>query len=404
MISPGTASTSRPSSSAKSAVISAPLRSRASTTTRRLAEPGDDPVPRGEAPRRGLDARLVLGDDEAALADPSRELRVRRRVVAVDAAAEHGDGHAARLERSAVRLAVDAARHPADDDETGRAPAPARASARPSARTPSTTRAPTTATAGRREQRRSSPHPRSEERGRRIVDRREQARVRRDRADAAAGSRSRHVAGHPVRERLGDVRRLDLAPAPASAAIVRATRATRTRPRPESGSRSTAFERSSDAASVRRGSDAAKTLARILDPPADGVRRLRRRRGELRRARTRHRDREVEAVEQRARELLAVRGEPLRRARALDRGIAARAARAHVHASRRAGSAPGRPRGRRRGRPRRRRPRAAAGATRAPSAGTREARPCSSTPRCASETSPGRGLGPPPTMAGADAP
>ena len=33
MISPGTASTSRPSSSAKSAVISAPLRSRASTTT-----------------------------------------------------------------------------------------------------------------------------------------------------------------------------------------------------------------------------------------------------------------------------------------------------------------------------------------------------------------------------------
>ena len=33
MISPGTAKTSRPSSSAKSAVIRAPLRSRASTTT-----------------------------------------------------------------------------------------------------------------------------------------------------------------------------------------------------------------------------------------------------------------------------------------------------------------------------------------------------------------------------------
>ena len=33
MISPGTANTSRPSSSARSAVISAPLRSRASTTT-----------------------------------------------------------------------------------------------------------------------------------------------------------------------------------------------------------------------------------------------------------------------------------------------------------------------------------------------------------------------------------
>ena len=39
VISPGTASTSRPSSSAKSAVISAPLRSRASTTTVAAARP-----------------------------------------------------------------------------------------------------------------------------------------------------------------------------------------------------------------------------------------------------------------------------------------------------------------------------------------------------------------------------
>ena len=42
------------------------------------------------------------------------------RVVAVDPAAEHGDGRAAGLERAAVGLAVDAARKAADDDEPGR--------------------------------------------------------------------------------------------------------------------------------------------------------------------------------------------------------------------------------------------------------------------------------------------
>ena len=60
VISPGTASTSRPSSSARSAVISAPLRSRASTTTVATASPGDDPVAGREAPRRGRDPRRVL--------------------------------------------------------------------------------------------------------------------------------------------------------------------------------------------------------------------------------------------------------------------------------------------------------------------------------------------------------
>jgi hypothetical protein len=43
---------------------------------------------------------------------------VRRGVVAVDAAAEHGDRVAVPGERAAVRLAVDAARQTADDDET----------------------------------------------------------------------------------------------------------------------------------------------------------------------------------------------------------------------------------------------------------------------------------------------
>lgn len=45
---------------------------------------------------------------------------MRSRVVAVDAAAEHGDGRAARVQRAAVRLAVDAARQAADDDEACR--------------------------------------------------------------------------------------------------------------------------------------------------------------------------------------------------------------------------------------------------------------------------------------------
>ena len=87
---------------------------------RRGAEPGDDPVAGREAPRCRLDARLVLGDDEPALADSSRELGVRRRIVAVDPAAEHRNGEAAGLERAAMRLAVDAAGEAADDDEPRR--------------------------------------------------------------------------------------------------------------------------------------------------------------------------------------------------------------------------------------------------------------------------------------------
>jgi len=53
------------------------------------------------------------------LADARCELCVRSRVVAVDAAAEDGDSAAARVERAAVGLAVDATRHPAHDDDAG---------------------------------------------------------------------------------------------------------------------------------------------------------------------------------------------------------------------------------------------------------------------------------------------
>ncbi len=43
-----------------------------------------------------------------------------RGVVAVDPAAENGDGDSSGVERAAMRLTVDAASHPADDDQAGR--------------------------------------------------------------------------------------------------------------------------------------------------------------------------------------------------------------------------------------------------------------------------------------------
>ena len=299
---------------------------------------------------------------------------MRGRIVAVDAASEHGDRHAAGIQRPTMGLAVDASGHATHDDETGRSEVARKGACDRAAVRRARTRA--------------------DESDRRPVEERQRPQIRGGRAEAAdresprAATETSHrgagcsgspslrgkLSGHAVRERLGDVSRLDRAPR-ARAAIVRATRATRARPRPESGSRSTALERSSEAASVRRGGErsswsrASSTRARTV------CRCLRLWRRELRRTRPWHRDGEVEPIEQRARELLPVRGEPLRRARALDGRIPATAARAHVHRSRRAGTAPGRSRARRRARQRRSRPRAAGAATRERSAGTRGARP-----------------------------
>ena len=118
--------------------MSAPLRSRASTTTVAAREAGDDAVARRKAPRRGLDAGRVLGDDQPRLGDAPRQVGVRGRVVAVDAAAEDRDRRATGVERAAMRLAVDAAREPADDDEACGRRARARGCARPTRRSPST--------------------------------------------------------------------------------------------------------------------------------------------------------------------------------------------------------------------------------------------------------------------------
>jgi hypothetical protein len=51
-------------------------------------------VPRGEAPRRRLDADRILGHDGPVLANPLSERCVDSRVVAVDAAPEDRDGRA----------------------------------------------------------------------------------------------------------------------------------------------------------------------------------------------------------------------------------------------------------------------------------------------------------------------
>ncbi len=78
------------------------------------AQSGDDAIACGKAPRRRLDARLVLAHDEPARCDdPPGELRVRRRVVAIDAAAEHRDRRPAPVEGAPMGFAVDPSRKPA---------------------------------------------------------------------------------------------------------------------------------------------------------------------------------------------------------------------------------------------------------------------------------------------------
>jgi hypothetical protein len=75
--------------------------------------------PGRETPRRRVDARRVLGDDEGRRGDPAREDGVHSGVVPVDPAAEHGDRVPARLERAPMGVPVDPARESAHDDDPG---------------------------------------------------------------------------------------------------------------------------------------------------------------------------------------------------------------------------------------------------------------------------------------------
>src|SRR5579859_4510658 len=82
---------------------------------------------------------------------------------------------------------------------------------------------------------------------------------------------------------------------------------------------------------VARRRTGVEQLPRRDDARADGLRALTWRRCKLDSAHTRHRDDEIEPVEERARELVAVVGEPLRRATALRSRVASASARAKVH-------------------------------------------------------------------------
>ena len=373
LISPGTAKTSRPSSSARSAVMSAPLRSRASTTTVAAQRPATMRLRAGKRHGAGSTPGAYSETIKPGRGDPARELRVRGRIVAVDAAAEHGDRRRAGLERAAVRLGVDAAREARDDDEPRRARARGRASARPTRRSREQARAPTIATAGRESSSGSAPPRRKRPGGGSWIARSsggnagaERARKRKPRAASrcsyARASKlaqvrrpapvrrrphemrprlgredrerelvhARELLRRAVGERLGDVLGRDASRrrrAPRSCARRarrargRGPRAAAARPRATAARRRRVVARR---APVAERSRAAATRAR------DRRRRLRRRRCELDRARTRHRDDEVEAVEQRARELVAVRAraaapstctaQPDRRARRTGRG------------------------------------------------------------------------------------
>ena len=431
-------------------MISAPLRSRASTTTVARAEPGDDAVAGRESPRRGLDARRVLRDDQPVAAIARASSACAARVVAVDAAAEHGDGAAARLERAAVRLAR---RSPRARPLT--TTSPAAASSRPSVARDERpyaehARAPTIATAGRASSS-SRAVAAQEQARRRIGDRAEERReargpsaprkrkpasasrrryARSSKLRTNAGPATRRSAGRtrcapvsdgergerelvhavelprrPVGERLGDVLGQD--------GVGAGERGDRARDAGDARAAATGERQPFDGAveqlvaprRCERGARRARRLARGSTTRArDGRRRLRRARPRAPRARPRHRDDEVEAVEQRARELVAVRRDPLRRARARrapDRRAPPQGHRFIVATSwKRAGKSARPPTRATETTPSSSGWRSASSAGRGNSASSSR----SSTPRCARLASPGPGPAPPPTIAAAEAP
>ena len=113
---PGTASTGRPSSRAKSAVISAPERRPASTTATACASPATIRLRAGK--RHGAGAVPGQYSDTSAprLGDPPRQGAVAPRIGHVDPAPEHRHREPARRERALVGRGVDPVREAADDD------------------------------------------------------------------------------------------------------------------------------------------------------------------------------------------------------------------------------------------------------------------------------------------------
>ena len=144
---PGTASSAAPELRARArAVMSAPDAKPRLDHQHRLGQRGDDPVARRELPAARRRPGRVLGDagrPRAAIVGEQRGVAIG--IDDVDAAAEHGERRAARVERAPVRGRVDPERAARDDREAlprGRRRELAREPARRHARRP---RAPTIA-------------------------------------------------------------------------------------------------------------------------------------------------------------------------------------------------------------------------------------------------------------------
>ena len=148
--------------------------------------------------------------------------------------------------------------------------------------------------------------------------------------DANASSLTPRAPWGAVGEGLGDVRLLDRLGACESRRRAGDSRHTRAPPSRERQSLHGAVEQL-----VRGprspGQLGPEALARLDDACAHGCGRLRLRGGQLLGARPRNRHDEVEPVEQRPRKLVAERGQPLRRARALRRRIAAAGTGTEIH-------------------------------------------------------------------------
>ena len=229
-----------------------------------------------------------------------------------------------------MSLAVDAAGHATHHDEAGCGEVARKRACDRAAVRRARTRA--DESDGRPVEKRRVHRSAEEEPRGRIVDRCEQRRKRAGRGAGCSGSPSlrRKLSGHPVRESLCNMSGLDRR-------VARKCGNRSSHPR-NAGAPTTRKRKPIDSAREELRGRIRPSRRRAQQPvacvehacPYFG-RCLRLRRRELCRARSRHRDGEVKPIEQGARELLAVRGEPLRRARALDSRIPATAARAHVH-------------------------------------------------------------------------
>ena len=133
---PGTASTSRPWSSAQRAVMSDPLRSPASTTTTARESPLMIRLRSGKkCGSGGVPGASSLEDEHRSARSRAASAACSLRIDDVGAATRAPRSSRRRRQRAAMRRRVDAARQAADDDDAARSRDPRRAARPPRART-----------------------------------------------------------------------------------------------------------------------------------------------------------------------------------------------------------------------------------------------------------------------------